>query len=242
MIPLEQRTSLTIDSDAFLQDQIAYYRARAGEYDEWFLRQGRYDRGAADNARWFADVAQLRQSLETFRPTGHILELACGTGLWTEQLLRYADQITAVDAAPEVLALNRQRLQAARVHYLQADLFQWRPPQRYDVIFFSFWLSHVPAQRFADFWQMVDKALAPDGRVFFIDSRHVASSTAADHQLEPAAAQVQERRLNDGRSYQIVKIFYEPAELQQALAALGWRVDVARTETYFIYGQGARVQ
>jgi demethylmenaquinone methyltransferase/2-methoxy-6-polyprenyl-1,4-benzoquinol methylase len=27
-----------------LEEQLAYYRARASEYDEWFLRKSRYDR------------------------------------------------------------------------------------------------------------------------------------------------------------------------------------------------------
>jgi demethylmenaquinone methyltransferase/2-methoxy-6-polyprenyl-1,4-benzoquinol methylase len=230
----------TIASDEFLQDQIDYYRARAGEYDEWFLRQGRYDRGPAENAAWFADVAALRQALTEFRPTGHVLELACGTGLWTEQLLRHADRITAVDAAPEVIALNRARLQSDRVDYVQADLFQWQPSVRYDVVFFSFWLSHVPARRFASFWQMVADALAPAGRVFFIDSRYTASSTATDHKLDAAESHVQSRRLNDGRTYQIVKIFYEPPQLTADLAALGWDTQVATTPTYFVYGSGRR--
>ena len=35
---------------------MAYYQARASEYDEWFLRQGRYDRGSAQNAPWFTEV------------------------------------------------------------------------------------------------------------------------------------------------------------------------------------------
>jgi hypothetical protein len=43
-------------STAFLQQQMPYYQARASEYDEWFLRQGRYDHGAAQNARWFTEV------------------------------------------------------------------------------------------------------------------------------------------------------------------------------------------
>lgn len=237
---MKTKTEAPIDSEAFLQDQIAYYRARAGEYDEWFLRQGRYDRGAEENHHWFADVAHLCQALESFKPTGRVLELACGTGLWTEQLLRHANQITAVDAAPEVLKVNQQRLQSDRVQYVQADLFTWRPVQTFDVIFFSFWLSHVPAQRFADFWQMVAHALADHGRIFFIDSRHVESSTATDHQLAPAASQVQERRLNDGRSYQIVKIFYDPPQLQRDLAQLGWHFTISTTDTYFLYGHGLR--
>ena len=86
--------------ESLLREQIAYYRAR--EYDEWFLRQGRYDRGPELNRRWFDEVAEVRQALAAFNPTGHVLELACGTGLWTEPLLRQAARITAVDASPEV--------------------------------------------------------------------------------------------------------------------------------------------
>lgn len=70
-----------------LAEQIAYYRARAGEYDQWFRRQGRYDRGAELNARWHAEAGQVRQALDRFAPAGRVLELACGTGLWTARLV-----------------------------------------------------------------------------------------------------------------------------------------------------------
>jgi ubiquinone/menaquinone biosynthesis C-methylase UbiE len=84
--------------DELLHEQIAYYRARASEYDEWFLRTGRYDRGEEQNSRWFAEVAEVAAALDAFRPAGRVLELAAGTGLWTERLARYADHITALDA------------------------------------------------------------------------------------------------------------------------------------------------
>src|SRR5580693_304367 len=93
-----------------LRQQLDYYRARAGEYDQWWLRQGRYDRGAALNAQWFADVALVSSALGAFRPAGRVLELACGTGIWTEQLLPFASQLTAVDGSPEMLAINAARL------------------------------------------------------------------------------------------------------------------------------------
>ena len=235
-------STAVLNQESFLRDQLDYYRARAGEYDEWFLRQGRYDRGPVENDAWFGDVALLRQALDEFRPTGHILELACGTGLWTEQLTRYADpdRITAVDAAPEVIALNQERIKSDRIDYVQADLFTWQPTTRYDTIFFSFWLSHVPPQRFRPFWQMVDRALAAGGRVFFIDSRYVASSTAKNHQLAAVDSHMQERRLNDGRTYQIVKVFYEPQQLTADLSNLGWSFTVSATPTYFLYGMGRR--
>jgi hypothetical protein len=43
-------------SAAFVQQQVAYDQARDSEDDEWFLRQGRYDRGSAQNAPWFTEV------------------------------------------------------------------------------------------------------------------------------------------------------------------------------------------
>lgn len=223
--------------DRVLREQIAYYRARAGEYDEWFLRQGRYDRGAEANARWFAEVETVAGALDAFQPAGSVLELAAGTGLWTQRLASYATRLTAVDAAPEALAVNRSRLGGrAGVEYVEADLFAWRPEARYDVVFFGFWLSHVPAERFAAFWELVGTALAPGGRVFFVDSLYTQESTARDHQLRGPEASRMTRRLNDGREYEIVKVFYEPHGLAERLAALGWRADVHATDSYFLYG------
>lgn len=66
---------------ADLAEQLGYYRARAAEYDEWWFRRGRYDRGPNLNARWFEEAAELDQTLAGFGPRGRVLELACGTGL-----------------------------------------------------------------------------------------------------------------------------------------------------------------
>ena len=121
-----------------LAQQIAYYRARASEDDEWFLRTGRYDQGSVWNVQWFREVSDLDAILTSFHPAGDVLELACGTGWWTERLARTATTLTAVDVAPEVVTFNRRRLAPRPVTYLQADLFTWEPPQRYDVVFFSF--------------------------------------------------------------------------------------------------------
>ncbi|HLJ80493.1 MAG TPA: class I SAM-dependent methyltransferase [Ktedonobacterales bacterium] len=232
----------TTSHDDLLQQQIAYYRARAGEYDEWFLRQGRYDRGAELNQRWFDEIAVAVRALEAFQPTGDVLELAAGTGIWTQHLVRTATRVTCVDSSPEVLALNRERLAGANVRYLQADLFAWQPDRQYDAAFFSFWLSHVPPERFAPFWEMVRAALTSSGRVFFVDALYDGTSTARDHQLEGAQATTLTRRLNDGREYRIVKVFHEPYDLQRRLSALGWDMTVTPTERYFYYGVGASAQ
>jgi demethylmenaquinone methyltransferase/2-methoxy-6-polyprenyl-1,4-benzoquinol methylase len=78
-----------------LDQQLAYYRARAGEYDEWFLREGRYDRGEEHKRAWFAEVAEVEAALAEARPRGDVLELACGTGIWTRKLVATATRLSA---------------------------------------------------------------------------------------------------------------------------------------------------
>jgi 2-polyprenyl-3-methyl-5-hydroxy-6-metoxy-1,4-benzoquinol methylase len=226
--------------DKFLMEQIEYYGARSNEYDEWFFRQGRYDRGVELNQSWFNEIEVLRRAVDKFNPTGEILELACGTGIWTHYLLQYATQITAVDASPEVIAVNKERTQSPKVQYTEADLFNWQPEKKYDVVFFAFWLSHVPPERFAGFWKLVEKALKPQGRVFFIDSRFEQTSTARNHVLENPADTVIKRRLNDGREFNIVKVFYQTQELEDKLRNAGWKIKVENTPQYFLYGQGSK--
>lgn len=228
---------LKID-DPDLLEQLDYYRARAHEYDQWWLRQGRYDRGLIDNRRWFSDTAALDEALARFKPAGRILELASGTGIWSEKLLPHASELTLVDGSREMLDLAARRLNSDGVHYIQANIFDWSPPGRFDTVFFAFWLSHVPPGEFARFWELVGRCLAPGGKVFFIDSRHELTSTALDHYLPSQGTRLQ-RRLNDGREFRVYKVFYQPQELQLRLRELGWNVQVEATERYFIHGHGA---
>ncbi|MEP7063214.1 MAG: methyltransferase domain-containing protein [Betaproteobacteria bacterium] len=227
---------------ALLAEQIDYYRARASEYDAWWLRQGRYDRGAEFNAAWFAEIAEVEGQLATWL-RGHrpvcALELACGTGLFTRRLAPAVGSLTAIDASPEVIAINRARIVeqgSGNVDYAQADLFAWHPAARYELVFMSFWLSHVPMDRFDAFWETVAEAVAPGGAVYLIDSAHDATSTAVDHVLPKADAGIVTRMLENGSTYRIVKHFWTPQRLTQALAKLGWTADIGQTPRYFVHG------
>ncbi|MBZ0301298.1 MAG: class I SAM-dependent methyltransferase, partial [Anaerolineae bacterium] len=167
--------------DPILQQQIDYYRARAGEYDEWFYRVGRYDHGPELNQQWFDEAGQVMAALQALGPVADALELACGTGIWTEQLLRISQQVTALDASPEVMAVNRARLQSDHVRYEQADLFAWEPAGTFDLVGFGFWLSHVPPDQRDAFLDKVARATRPGGHLFLVDSLRANYSSARDH-------------------------------------------------------------
>ncbi len=184
----------------------------------------------------YGDVAAARARIARLvgemRPVGSVLEIACGTGLWTEALAGLADTVTAIDAAPEVVAIARDRVRPANVSFEVADVFSWTPDARFDVIFFSAWLSHVPANRFEQFWQWLRGLLAEDGRVLFIDE-HVD-----EREKEAYVAgrdEVVERRLRDGGTFRVVKNFVDPARLR--LRRLGWDCAIRRDGSDWVCGE-----
>ena len=233
--------SKTMTANSLLNEQIAYYRARAAEYDQWHTRQGRYDKGQAHRRQWLAELDAVRSALGQAQPFGECLELACGTGLWTPQLAEHATCVTAIDVASETIAINRTKVGDLPVQYVVADLFEWWPKQRYDFVFFGFWLSHVPADRFDWFWEMVGAALQPGGRAYFVDGLPTQASTARDH-ASLSESGVEERKLNDGRAFRIVKLFYQPDQLQRRLQALGWTGNIWATGQFFYHGCVARTR
>jgi len=218
---------------------IDYYRQRAVEYDQWWERAGRYDQGAELNQRWTGDREQVYSAFDAINFRGHVLELAPGTGTWTQRLVRAADAITAVDSSPEMIEVNRGKLASEKVRYIVADLFNWQPDQKYDGIVFGFWLSHVPVERLDSFFQFVASALRPGGKIFFIDGLRERTSTAIDHSLPDDSQQLMTRKLNDGRTFRIVKNFYLQGHLNAACKRAGLSVEIKSTPTYFYYGIGS---
>jgi SAM-dependent methyltransferase len=211
------------DLEDLLSEQISYYRARAPEYEA-----GALDLPGGD---------ELEDALDTFRPNGDVLEMACGTGQWTRQLLRHARSVTTIDASPEMLAIASRRLaHDPRVQFVRADIFHWRPERAYDVVFFGFWLSHVPPQRFDSFWSMVADCLTPQGRVFFADDAY----RTPDELIEGESSTTIRRRLEAGSEFRLVKVPLTTSGLEHRLTEMGWQIEVSQTSGPFFWGSGSR--
>jgi demethylmenaquinone methyltransferase/2-methoxy-6-polyprenyl-1,4-benzoquinol methylase len=218
-----------------IEEMIAYYRARALEYDEWFYRLNRYDHGPEINQRWFDDVAELVAAFEQIGPVDEALELAAGTGIWTEKLVKHATHVTVVDASSEMIAINQGKLPGAPVSYVEASVFDWEPDRAYDLVFFSFWLSHVPPERVNEFLAKVRRSVRDGGQLFIIDSRFEQTGAARNNPLFEEEQTYRTRVLNDGNQYTIVKVYYETEQLRRLLDTAGFDAEVHFTNQYFIY-------
>jgi 2-polyprenyl-3-methyl-5-hydroxy-6-metoxy-1,4-benzoquinol methylase len=214
-----------------------YYQALGSEYDKIINLQGRHDQGPEPNARWFAEWDEVVAQLQAFQLTGDVLELAAGTGIWTQQLLGSASTITAVDASAEMLAVNQAKVGSPRVTYVLADLFNWQPERVYDALFFGFWLSHVPREQLDAFLRSCWTWLHPGGKIFFVDD--TGGPTMAPD-TPSRQGQIETRTLNDGRSFQIVKNYYEAPDLVAACVRAGFDIVIRQTATCLQYGFGTR--
>jgi hypothetical protein len=218
------------------REMVEYYEARASEYDEWYLRRGRYARGPIHDAAWQAELEAASDWLQDVALHGRIVELAAGTGWWSP-ILAGKGELWAFDAAEAPLERARDRLLA---HRLRAHLHvrdAWAEPDApADGLFTGFWLSHVPRQRLAEFLGLARRWLKAGGTYAFIDSRFDPQSSALDHHPSPDE-ETTVRRLNDGRTYTIPKVFYEPSELEAALLEGGFSsAAVEKTDRFFLLG------
>jgi demethylmenaquinone methyltransferase/2-methoxy-6-polyprenyl-1,4-benzoquinol methylase len=133
-----------------------------------------------------------------------------------------------------MLELNRSVVRDATVEYLCADLFEWEPTRFYDTVFFGFWLSHVPPTHFERFWALVRSCLRPGGRAGFVDENERGRVYEAAH--SNLGVPTARRTLSDGRAFDIIKVFWNPAALERRLQELGWWADVEPVGETFFYG------
>ena len=218
------------DPDRLLESQREYYDLRAPDYGD-ASRPDRKHSGVAE-AGWGNEL------IGEFAPRGAVLELACGPGVYTADLAEHAESVTAVDASARMLARARAAILDPKITFVRADIFTWEPDRTYDAVFFGAWLSHVPLERFDDFWDLVRSCLAPEGRVAFIDE----DERAERYEFERSAGErpVARRRLADGREFDIVKVFWRADDLEQRLRSSGWDISVRSVGESYLFGMGRR--
>jgi demethylmenaquinone methyltransferase/2-methoxy-6-polyprenyl-1,4-benzoquinol methylase len=212
-----------------LQEQLQYYSARAREYDESVQQvSDSADEGEQPESR---EWAQAVEALRALGRQGRVLELAGGTGLWTRELTKISSELTVLDGAQEMLDVNRAKIDDLHVRYECVDLFEWNPTEKYDLVFFGFWLSHVPRELLSRFLDRVSQATTPGGHALIVDE------PAGGRQLTGPArdGMYQTRTVEDGRTFNIVKVYYEPHEIQELLRQRGFVTTNMHVGEYFFH-------
>ncbi len=208
--------------DTSLQD---YYAARVAEYDRLYDKPERQ-----------VDLQELQRWLPTRLENRRVLEIACGTGYWTQFVATSAREIVAIDAVEETLQVARGRVPAPNVTFMVGDAF--RPPLDqgpFDAALAAFWFSHVPISRRREFLVSLAAVLSPGARVVLVDNRYVEGSSTPISEKDEEGNTYQLRRLGNASCHRVLKNFPSEAELRALTADFGEHPSYTLFEYYWVY-------
>jgi demethylmenaquinone methyltransferase/2-methoxy-6-polyprenyl-1,4-benzoquinol methylase len=201
-----------------------YYAKRAAEYERIYDRPERQ-----------ADLEALRARLRKAFAGKCVLELACGTGYWTDVIAEAAAQVTALDVNEQVLAIARRKKNAGKVDFLRGSAYEIPDlGRRHDALFAGFWWSHVPQERLDAFLAQATGAVAPGALLAFLDNRYVEGSSTPVSRRDAQGNSYQQRGLDDGSRHEVLKNFPEEGELIQRASRHGWGANVDLTAHFWL--------
>jgi ubiquinone/menaquinone biosynthesis C-methylase UbiE len=193
-----------------------YYRERAAEYDAIYQVPDRQD-----------DLRNLRAWLMEQVRGRTVLEIAAGTGHWTEAAAASAKAITATDLVPETMVISRERGLGPHVTYVKADAYALPNfTSRFEVGMAHMWWSHVGRQNRSKFLAHFASRLQPRAKLLMIDQNHVEGFGGPVSRLDAWGNQLTLRKLQNGATYEIIKNFPSPEEIRESLAGICRDIDV----------------
>lgn len=211
-------------------DMKEYYRLRAQEYDRIY-----------QVARREHEIAALKHWLTSQASGRSILEVAAGTGYWTEVAAAVADSITATDLNPELLSLAAKRKLGPHVTLLAADAYALPDfAHKFTAGMAMLWWSHVERQRQGEFLAHFTSRLAAGARVLMIDQIYTPTFSSPITRKDEWGNLYTVRTLANGLKFEIIKNYPGDDELRSAFAPVCEDISVIRTKEF--WALGARVR
>jgi demethylmenaquinone methyltransferase/2-methoxy-6-polyprenyl-1,4-benzoquinol methylase len=206
-------------------DELAtYYARRAAEYERIYAKPERQ-----------ADLRALEARIRKMLAGRKVLELACGTGYWTDVFAAQAAQVTALDLNEEVLEIARSKTNAVKVQFVRGSAYEIPDFGRtHDALFAGHWWSHVPLDGLDEFVQTATRAVAPGALIAFFDNRYVEGSSTPISRHDAQGNTYQARKLDDGSSHEVLKNFPQASELIQRASRHGWGAHVELLPHYWL--------
>lgn len=178
-------------------DTVTYYKDRAKEYEEIYFRPERQE-----------ELKKLEDILKSIFKDKAIIEIACGTGYWTERISETAKSILATDINDSVLevAMNK-KYRKNNISFQNQDLFSFNPKERFESLFGGFIWSHIKLQELDNFIDRINSLVLPNGTIVLIDNNYVEGISTPVTDKDEFGNTYQTRTLKDGSEHLVLKNF-----------------------------------
>ena len=204
---------------------VDYYRARAAEYEQIYYRD------VPERRQEIADHCKFIEKLAAGKT---VLELACGSGYWTQAAAKNAREIIATDISLEMIKEAQNKKYNSPVTFIICDIYDLPfKSATFDLIIIGFWFSHEPKQNYSRFFEIIERPLKDDGQIWLIDNNPPAEGTKSDFlHTDQAGNNFKSRRLNDGREFSILKNYFNQSELVE-ISSKPFRISQLTYNNYY---------
>jgi len=191
-----------------------YYQARASWHDEYM--------GYTGNAAMEKLLEPIVLWLEGLIADLTVLEVACGTGNWTQVLAKRARRVLATDVCLTALDIAKTKDYPLEVVAFQAaDAYNLDGlPRGFEASFAADWWSHVPRSLLPRFLNGLHRHLKPGARVVFVDMLSCNHPDLKSYRLDDEGNAICRRTLPDGRVFDVVKNYPSRAEALELLIGI----------------------
>lgn len=206
------------------KDLVTYYNDRAFEYEKIYLKPERQE-----------DLIVATAVLQKIFTGNNVLEIACGTGFWTEKITQTANAVLATDINQAVLELAQQKTYPKNnVTFKIEDIYTMSGDTKYDSLFGGFIWSHIKLQDIDNFLAIVKNTVVPGGTIVFMDNNFVESSNHPITSTDIDGNTFQTRKLDNGTTHLVLKNFPTEDFLRTKLSGIATRFEFINLKYFWI--------
>jgi SAM-dependent methyltransferase len=204
---------------------VDYYAKRAQEYERIYDKPERQ-----------ADLSLLKQLCAQTLAGRDVLEIACGTGYWTQPVSQTARSIVATDINEETLQIARAKSYGCNVYFERADAFGLGSlaGNRFTAGLAMHWWSHLRKSEVEAFLRNYHGIFPSGALLMFMDNRFVPGSSTPICRTDDEGNTFQTRTLADGTSHEVLKNFPTQDEILTLLAGVAARIEWRQLDYYWI--------
>ncbi len=205
-------------------DLVSYYKDRAKEYEKIYAKPERQE-----------DLKTATSLLQEIFAEKQVLEIACGTGFWTEKIAKTASSILATDINETVIDVARKKdFSEKQVSFELADIYNFPIQDKFESLFGGFIWSHILLQDLDTFLSTVNSLVSPGSTVVFMDNNYVEGSNHEITKRDELGNSFQTRKLEDNTSHLVLKNFPTEEFLREKLKDISSEIKFFNLQYFWI--------
>lgn len=205
-------------------DLVKYYKDRANEYERIYSKPERQE-----------ELIGSSKILQDLFKDKKVLEIACGTGYWTESIAKTANSILATDINKEVLEIAESKEYSKQnIKFELLDIFDHTLNTKYESVFAGFIWSHIKKQELTSFINALRSMVKNNATIVIMDNNYVEGSNHPITKTDEFGNTFQTRKLDDGTSHLVLKNFPTENYFKEVMKELSSEIKFINLNYYWI--------